>query len=250
MQEKRTKKRTKKRVKKSPKSKFSQPKHSQEQVPKVPGNASKRKHVAIYIRVSSSTQTTASQEPDLEAYADTQTANGEIVKWYVDKHSGRTMKRPEWERLEELYRAGKVHTLVCWRLDRLGRTASGLASLFDELRERKINLVSIRDGIDLSTAAGRLMANVIASIAQYESELRSERTRAGHEIAWKKGKRWGGTKKGQRRTMRSKIAPVQKLWDNGKGMSKSAIARNLNISRPSVLSILRELKKQGKIDKV
>lgn len=63
---------------------------------------------------------------------------------------------------------GEVSTIVVWRLDRLGRTASGLTKLFDELRARKVNLVSLRDGLDLATPAGRLMANVFASVAQYE----------------------------------------------------------------------------------
>ena len=52
------------------------------------------------------------------------------------------MDRPGWAKLEAAIRQGKVSTVVVWRIDRLGRTATGLTALFDELRERKVNLVS------------------------------------------------------------------------------------------------------------
>ena len=52
--------------------------------------------------------------------------------------------------------------------------------------------------MDLSTAAGRLMANVLASVAAYENEVRSERIRAGQAVALANGKRWGGSQKGRR----------------------------------------------------
>jgi hypothetical protein len=68
--------------------------------------------------------------------------------------------------------AGKVSKIVVWRLDRLGRTAKGLTALFEELVARKVTLISLKDGIDLLTPAGRLMANVLASVAAYETEIR------------------------------------------------------------------------------
>jgi DNA invertase Pin-like site-specific DNA recombinase len=59
-----------------------------------------------------------------------------------------------------------VSAVVCWRLDRLDRTAKGLTALFEELRAKKVNLDSLKDGVDLSATAGRFMANVLASVAQ------------------------------------------------------------------------------------
>ena len=97
------------------------------------------------------------------------------MKWYRDKATGKNMNRPGWNRLERDLDAGKVSKVVVWRLDRLGRTASGLTALFDKLTSRQIGLVSIRDGLDLGTASGRLMANVLASVAAYENEVRAER---------------------------------------------------------------------------
>jgi DNA invertase Pin-like site-specific DNA recombinase len=126
------------------------------------------KHIAVYARVSSQNQNTKSQEPELKRWAEAQDVR---VIWYRDKFSGKTMARPGWAKLEADLRACKVSAVVCWRLDRLGRTAKGLTSLFQELQDRKIGLVSIREGLDLSTPAGRLMAHVLASVAQYETEV-------------------------------------------------------------------------------
>jgi DNA invertase Pin-like site-specific DNA recombinase len=78
---------------------------------------------------------------------------------------------------------GLIDTLVVWRLDRLGRTAKGLIGLFDDLVCWKVNLISLKDGLDLTTASGRLMANILAGLAAYETEVRAERIRAGQEVA-------------------------------------------------------------------
>lgn len=93
------------------------------------------------------------------------------------------MNRPGWKRLEADMIAGKVSKVVVWRLDRLGRTASGLTALFEDLRRRNVGFESLRDKVDLSTPAGRLMANVLASVAVYENEVRSERIIAGQAVA-------------------------------------------------------------------
>jgi DNA invertase Pin-like site-specific DNA recombinase len=98
------------------------------------------RQTAIYVRVSSRKQDTRSQEPDLNRWIDAY-ADALATTWYRDKATGRTMDRPGWNRLEAAIDAGKVSTVVVWRLDRLGRTASGLTALFEKLTARKVNLV-------------------------------------------------------------------------------------------------------------
>src|SRR5262245_31664895 len=100
--------------------------------------------VALYVRVSSKRQDLRSQIPDLEGWAEAFT-NGQPVRWFKDKATGKRMDRPAWNRLEAAIDAGEVSAVVVWRLDRLGRTASGLTALFDKLASRKVNLVSLRD---------------------------------------------------------------------------------------------------------
>jgi DNA invertase Pin-like site-specific DNA recombinase len=195
-----------------------------------------QRFIALYLRVSSRQQDTRSQEPDMkrwvEAYAD-----GVPVKWYHDKFTGKTMDRPGWRRLEADTIAGNVLKIVVWRLDRLGRTAAGLTALFEELQRRHIGFEALRDKVDLSTAAGRLMANVLASVAAYENEVRSERIRAGQSVAIANGKRWGGSRKGRR----AKVTPeqaqaIRRLKDEGEKVT--AIARTTGLSRPTVYNVL------------
>ena len=195
--------------------------------------------VAIYVRVSKGRgQDTASQEPDLRRWAE---ARGEPVAWYRDRQTGKTMDRPGMARLIADVEAGQVRTVAVWRLDRLGRTAKGLTALFEDLRERGVNLVSLRDGLDLATPAGRLMANVLASVAAYETEVRAERIHAGLEVARARGQHLGRPK-GAGKGVRSKVTPdherlIRRLKAEGEPVA--TIARVTGLSRPTVYSVLQ-----------
>ena len=193
------------------------------------------KHVALYLRVSKTRgQDTRSQLPDLERWATGQDAP---VKFYRDKFTGKTMDRPGWNRLQQAVDAGEVSAVVVWRIDRLGRTARGLTALFDDLQKRKVNLVSLKDGLDLSTPAGRLMANVLASVAQFETEVRAERILAGQAAARAAGKTWGGGKPGRRvRLSEEKERTIKLLHEQGKGISE--ISRVVGLSRPTIYRVL------------
>lgn len=192
------------------------------------------KHVAIYSRVSTKQQDTASQDDDLKRIA---AASDEPVVWYRDTFTGKSMDRPAWNRLTAALHAGKVSRIVCWRLDRLGRTASGLTALFDDLIARRVGLFSIRDSIDLGTAAGKLMANVLASIAAYETEVRADRVKAGQIVARRAGKRWGGSKPGRRLTVTDdQVRMIRKMKADKETVA--AIARTTGLSRPTVYQYL------------
>ena len=193
------------------------------------------KHVAIYCRVSSRSQDTKSQEPDLKRWAE---VHGEPVKWYRDKFTGKTMERTGWKKLEADFRAGLISKILVWRLDRLGRTAKGLTALFDELRERKINLVSLREGLDLQTPAGRLMANMLASVAQYETEVRAERVLAGQAVAKASGKTWGGSKPGVRKVVSDQQEKVIRQL-KADGVKIAEISRTVGLSRPTIYDVLK-----------
>ncbi len=187
-------------------------------------------HVAYYVRVSSKSQDHRSQEPDLIRHSEMQDSP---VVWYKDKFSGRTMDRVGWNKLIAAMREGKISKIVCWRLDRLGRTAKGLTELFEELIQRKVNLVSVKDGIDLQTSAGRLIAHVLASVAQYENEVRTERTLAGQAVARAAGKSWGGSQPGRRlKVTEEQLDTIQKMFTDKKKIA--SIARATGLSRQTV----------------
>jgi DNA invertase Pin-like site-specific DNA recombinase len=102
------------------------------------------KHHAIYLRVSTNRQDTAGQEPELKRWA--QSHEGDSC-WYYDSYTGTSMDRPGFRKLIKDMETGQVDILVVWRLDRLGRTAKGLTSLFEDLVRWKVNLISLKDGL-------------------------------------------------------------------------------------------------------
>lgn len=191
---------------------------------------------AIYVRVSSRDQSHASQMPDMERWVD---AHGEPVVWFKDTFTGRSMSRPGMDRLMDDLRASKVSRIVVWRLDRLGRTTKGLCQLFDELCERNVDLISLKDGFSLASPAGRLHARILASVAEYETECRAERVHAGQQVARRNGKTWGGSKKGWRwKVTDDQLAAIHEMRAAKKPIAQ--IARVTGLSRPTIYRALRE----------
>jgi DNA invertase Pin-like site-specific DNA recombinase len=193
------------------------------------------KSVAIYVRVSSKSQDTRSQEADLKRWAEGQDG----IVWYRDKATGTKMERPGMDALMGDIEAGKVGKVVVWRLDRLGRTAAGLTKLFDDLTARKVGLFSMRESLDLETPAGRLMACVLASVSCYEGEIRRERQQAGIAAAKAAGRTWGGSKPGRRLTITDEQVSVAKRLRR-EGFGISAISRAIGLTRPSIYRLLSE----------
>ena len=197
---------------------------------------------AVYLRVSTSQQTTRSQKPDLERWLNAQaTETLGKVAWYSDKATGKNMDRPGWQKLQRAIERDEIGCIVCWRLDRLGRTASGLCKLFEDLQARKVRLISLKDSIDLGTASGRLIAHVLASVSAYETELRGERVRAGQEAAKASGKTWGGSARGRR----LKVTDEQVnciLTMHKEGNPVMAIARTTGLNRATIYRTLANVR--------
>lgn len=199
----------------------------------------KTKVAAIYVRVSSRQQSHASQLPDLERWANAQSEDVE-VRWYTDTFTGKTQDRPGWQALEKDLRAGKIGRLVCHKIDRLGRTARELLTLFAELRQRKVDFVAVAAGImGLDTPEARLMSGIIAQFAEYDNEVRSERILAGQAQARKAGRKWGGSKAGVRKKVTpEKALAVREL--HAKSTPIAQISRVVQLSRQTVYSVLKE----------
>lgn len=194
-----------------------------------------KRHVAFYPRVSTKSQDTKMQMPALEAFAKRQ---AEPVVWYQEKFTGKTMDRPAWNKLQSAITADQVSAVVVWKLDRLGRTTLGLVKLFEELQERGIKLVSLTEGIDLSTPAGRKFARDLASAAEYEREVIGERIREGIAVARASGKRWGGSKKGVRKKVTpTQIKAIKQMRQEGELIKNIALA--VGLSRPTIFSVLK-----------
>jgi DNA invertase Pin-like site-specific DNA recombinase len=148
------------------------------------------RRVALYARVS-----TRDQSPDLQLDALRALAaqrGWTIVGEYVDHGvSGRKVKRPELDRMMQDVHAGRVDVVAVWKFDRFARSTQHLVTALNDFRARNVEFVSVQDGIDTSTAAGRMVFGVIASLAEFERELIVERVVAGMAAAKRRGRRAG-----------------------------------------------------------
>ena len=144
-------------------------------------------------------------------------------------------------------RAGRLCRIVVWRLDRLGRTTRGLCQLFEELQEKKVDLVSLKDEFSLASPAGRLHARILASVAEYETEIRGERVLSGQQVARRRGKRWGGSQKGWRwRVTDEQVTAIQEMKTARTPIAK--IARITGLSRQTIYRVLSHLTQKRSSD--
>lgn len=165
-----------------------------------------------------------------------------VPKEYIfdDKKSGRTLKRDGLRRVLRVMRKGDA--LVVWRFDRLARNARDLLSVTDELTAQGIEFRSIKEGVDTKTPAGKLMLAMIAAMAQFESDVNSERTKAGMAHAAKQG-RTGG-RKHYILAYPKRLARFTELWLDGAipdgWMSAADVTEEMNrvdASAPRIKSI-------------
>lgn len=109
---------------------------------------------------------------------------------YEDKKSGKNLDRPGWRKCRMDLREGDI--LVVWKLDRLGRSVVDLISTLEDFRREGIGFICTTQSIDTRNAMGRFIFNVMASMAEMEREMISERTKAGIEQAKERGVLLGG----------------------------------------------------------
>jgi DNA invertase Pin-like site-specific DNA recombinase len=144
---------------------------------------------AIYARVSTLDQQPENQLQELRRYVE---ARGWTAVEYVDRGvSGAKDRRPALDELVRDAKRRRFDVLVCWRLDRLGRNLRHLILLLDELQAVGVAFVSLAEGIDATTPAGRLQLHVLGAIAEFERARIAERVRAGLARAKAQGKRLG-----------------------------------------------------------
>lgn len=186
-----------------------------------------------YARVSTKTQNPESQTDALKA------AGCEQI--FVDKITGKLAKRPELEKTMMMLRSGDQ--LVITRLDRLGRSLQHLMEMAALLQERKIGLAVLEQGIDTSTAAGRMFFQIIGSIAEFEHALISERTMEGLAAARARGRTGGQQPKLRKRQIELARVMYGELGGDGKRKyTVQQIADELGVSRPTIYRALEKLK--------
>lgn len=171
-----------------------------------------------YARVSTLDQNLDSQKDELLKYG--------CSKIFFEKASGKNVERPQLKKLIEVLRENDV--VVVYKLDRLGRSLKDLIELINTLAAHKVEFVSIQDGINTSTAVGKLMFHLVGAFAEFERSIISERTKSGLASARARG-RVGGKPKGLSPVARKKAIRAKELYDDKK-MLVSEICKVLNIS--------------------
>jgi DNA invertase Pin-like site-specific DNA recombinase len=183
----------------------------------------------LYARVSTNDQQTlAMQSRAMREYA---ARRGWTIVANVREVSSGAAKRETREKLLEAARRREIDVVLVWRLDRWGRSVTDLLATLQELEHLGVGFVSLTEALDLTTPAGRAMAGLLAIFAEFEREILGERTRAGLAHARERGIRLG-----RPATAAIHAAEIRKL--HRAGVSKSEIARRLQIGRTSVRRLL------------
>ncbi len=183
---------------------------------------------AVYARVSTVDQEPENQLQELRQYVQ---ARSWTAQEYVDKGvSGTKDRRPALDRLVADARQRKVDTVVVWRLDRLGRSLRHLLTLLDELQALGVGFVSLGEGIDLQTPAGRLQLHILAALSEFERARVVERVQAGLQRAKRQGRTLG---RPRRAISRRELARVE-------GLSTREAAKVLGVPRSTLQRYLAQ----------
>jgi DNA invertase Pin-like site-specific DNA recombinase len=190
---------------------------------------------AIYARVSTVDQEPENQLQELRRYV--QARDWSAVE-YVDRGvSGAKDRRPALDQVLVDARRRRFDVLVCWRLDRLGRNLKHLITLLEELQALGIAFVSLAEGIDATTPAGKLQMHILGAIAEFERERIRARVLAGLQRARVQGTRLGRP---------HALIPVE-LLRRVDGLSIDVAAVRLGVSRSTVKRWRRQVTTQPEL---
>ncbi len=197
---------------------------------------------ALYCRVSTADQTCARQERDLRAFA--KKAGYKIVGVWKETASGAKDDRAERKEVLALAQARKIDVILVTELTRWGRSMLDLFHTLQDLQAWDVSLVA-QTGLqfDLRSAQGKLIASLMAALAEFERDLLRERVRSGIAAARKRGVRFG-RQPGQRVKADRHTPKVLQLV--GAGQSYREISHRLGISKNTVLDIVKRSRIDGR----
>ena len=190
---------------------------------------------ALYCRVSTADQSCARQERDLAAFAER--AGYEVIGIYKETASGVKLDRVERHKVLALAQRREIDAVLVTELSRWGRSTADLLATLKELEARRVSLVALNGmAFDLTTPHGRMMATLLAGIAEFERELIQERIRSGIAAAKARGKRLG-RQPGQR-PKSDRLAPKVLALVAG-GRSYRLVGREVGLSKNTVAEIVK-----------
>jgi len=189
---------------------------------------------SIYCRVSTDDQSCERQERDLRAFA--KRARHKVVAVFKETASGADDGRPERAKVLALARAHKIDAVLVTELSRWGRSTQDLVQTLDDLHGWKVSVLA-QTGLsfDLSTASGKLMRTIMAGLAEFERDLIRDRVKSGLAAARARGVKLG-RQVGQRPSDKK---AKRVLGMHADGLSYRLIARNVGLSKNTVMDIVR-----------
>jgi DNA invertase Pin-like site-specific DNA recombinase len=191
------------------------------------------KRIALYARVSTDKQTCENQLQELRTIAERM--NYTIVTEFVDNGISGMKTRQNRPALDQLMKSAtqrRFDMVMCWSIDRLGRSLQNLVEILNELQALKIDLFFLQQGMDTSTPSGRMIFSVFGAIGEFERNLIRERVIAGQKRAVANGVKMGRPSK-MNDGMRSAIQLLRE-----KGMGIKQIARELKVGIGTVYSVI------------
>jgi DNA invertase Pin-like site-specific DNA recombinase len=190
--------------------------------------------VAIYCRVSTDDQSCERQERDLRAFA--KRAGQKVLAVFKETASGADNGRPERTKVLTLARARKIDAVLVTELSRWGRSTQDLVQTLDDLHGWKVSVLAQAGlSFDLSTATGKLMRTIMAGLAEFERDLIRDRVKSGLAAARARGVKLG-RQVGQRPSDKK---AKRVLGMHADGLSYRLIARNVGLSKNTVMDIVR-----------
>lgn len=197
--------------------------------------------IAIYCRVSTADQNAQMQLDELRQYC--QRRGWSTVQEFIDEGvSGSKTSRPALDRLMKSAKRKAFDVVLVYRFDRFARSMKQLVDTLCTFDALGIQFVSIHEGVDTSTANGRLVFGIFASIAEFERSLIIQRTKSGMQAAKARGKHIG------RPTLNVDCNQVASL--RSAGHSNRAIAKMLNVSEGTVRGCVKRLSETGVVSPV
>lgn len=191
--------------------------------------------VAVYVRVSTASQNEAGQRREIMKWLTGNGIDSSSVNWYVDKESGETLNRPEFEQLQRDIFNGAIKTVVVYKLDRLSRSIQDGINTLCHWCKKGVRVVAVSQQIDFSGTVGQMIASVLFAVAQLETETRRERQAAGIAAAKEKGI-YTGRKKG---AFKAGVKPAEALRLKELGLKEDQIARSMGVSVRTVFRYLK-----------
>ncbi|MBR5913791.1 MAG: recombinase family protein [Selenomonadaceae bacterium] len=179
-----------------------------------------------YVRVSTVEQSEERQIVELKNKAD-------VEKFFVDKVSSKSAKRPKFDEMMNFLREGDE--LIVSEFSRLARSTTDLLNIVDTLTKKDVKVRSLKEQLDSSTPQGRFMLTIFGAIAEFERELILQRQREGIKLAQAAGKY-----KGRNAKKRPKDFDFYKQGYYERTYTVTEIAKRYKVSRPTVYKWLRE----------